>query len=169
MYKIYFLFNDFGKVNEFKKYLNRLNYFRSMSKKVYFCKYFDLCKGNLKVIWKFIGILIKRKIKGQIILLRIVRNNKIYINNDDIVDQFNKYFVNVGLYLVSKIVNSNVNFIYYILFFLISSFVMFIVIEIQVFFLFEILDVNKLLIDIFNKFIKLVVGLLLVFFIKIYN
>lgn len=140
-----------------------------MSKKVYFCKYFDLCKGNLKVIWKFIGILIKRKIKGQIILLRIVRNNKIYINNDDIVDQFNKYFVNVGLYLVSKIVNSNVNFIYYILFFLISSFVMFIVIEIQVFFLFEILDVNKLLIDIFNKFIKLVVGLLLVFFIKIYN
>lgn len=70
-----------------------------------------MCKSNLKVIWKLIGILIKRKIKSQIIFQKIVRNNKIYISIEDIVDQFNKYFINVGLNLVSKIDKSNDNFI----------------------------------------------------------
>ena len=40
---------------------NRLNYLKSISKRAYFCKDFDLCKGNLKATWKLIGTLIKRK------------------------------------------------------------------------------------------------------------
>ena len=57
-----------------------------------------MCKSNLKATWKLIGTLIKRKTKSQTTPLRIARNNKIYTNNDDIADQFNKHFINVGLY-----------------------------------------------------------------------
>ena len=76
MYKTHFLSKDPAKVNEFKKYSNRLNYLKSISKKAYFCKHFDLCKGNLKATWKLIGTLIKGKTKGQTTPLRIVWNNK---------------------------------------------------------------------------------------------
>ena len=58
------LSKDPAKVNEFKKYSNRLNYLKSTSKKAYFCTHFDLCKGNLNAAcaWKLIAILI---IKGS--------------------------------------------------------------------------------------------------------
>ena len=86
--------SDPSKVCEFKKYINsnRLNYLKNISKKTYFCKHFDLCKGNIKATWKVIGTWIKRKTKGQTALLRIVRNNKAYTNNADIANQFNKHF-----------------------------------------------------------------------------
>ena len=120
-------------------------------------------------LWKLIGTLIKRKTKGQTTPLRIVRNNKTYINNDDIADQFNKHFVNVGPYLASKIANSNVNPTHYISFSPTSSFVMSTVTETQVSSLFETLDANKSSIDIPNKLIKLAAGPLSVPFTKIYN
>ena len=53
--------------------------------------------------------LIKRKTKSQTTPLRIARNNKIYTNNEDIADQFNKHFTNVGPNLASKIDKSNDN------------------------------------------------------------
>ena len=40
--------------------------------------------------------LIKRKTKSQTTPPRIARNNKIFTNNEDIADQFNKHFINVG-------------------------------------------------------------------------
>ena len=169
MYKTHFLSKDPVKVNEFKKYSNRLNYLKSISKKAYFCKHFDLCKGNLKATWKLIGTLIKRKTKGQTTPLRIVRNNKTYTNNDDIADQFNKHFINVGPYLASKIANSSVNPTRYISFSPSSSFAMSTVTETQVSSLFKALDVNKSSIDIPNKLLKLAAEPLSVPFTKIYN
>ena len=70
-----------------------------------------MCKSNLKSTWKLIGTLIKRKTKSQTTPLRIARNNKIpvYTNNEDIADQFNKHFINVGPNLASKIDTSNEN------------------------------------------------------------
>ena len=65
MYKTHFFSKAPAKVNKFKKYSNRLNRLKSMSKKAYFCKHFDLCKDNLKATWKLVGTLIKRKTKGQ--------------------------------------------------------------------------------------------------------
>ena len=169
MYKTHFLSKDPVKVNEFKKYSNRLNYLKSISKKAYFCKHFDLCKGNLKATWKLIGTLIKRKTKGQTTPLRIVRNKKTYTNNDDIADQFNKHFINVGPYLAGKIANSSVNPTRYISFSPSSSFAMSTVTETQVSSLFKALDVNKSSIDIPNKLIKLAAEPLSVPFTKIYN
>ena len=68
-----------------------------------------MCKSNLKATWKLIGTLIKRKTKRQTTPLRIARNIKIYTNNDDIADQFNKHFITVGPNLASKIDKSNEN------------------------------------------------------------
>ena len=143
MYKTHFLSAVPSKVCEIKQYSNRLNYPKNTSKKAYFGKHFDLCKGNLKATWKLIGTLIKRKTKGQTAPLRIVRNNKTYTNNTDIADQFNKHFINVGPLLASNIVNSNENPTQYITSSPTNSFVMSSVTETQVSTLFKTLDANK--------------------------
>ena len=91
MYTTYFLSHDPIKIVESKKYSNKLNQNKNISKKTYFCMHFEMCKSNLKATWKLIGTLIKRKTESQSIPLRIDRNNKIYTNNEDIADQFNKH------------------------------------------------------------------------------
>ena len=103
MYKTHFLSRDPSKVCEFKKYSNRLNYLKNISKKTNFCKHFDLCEGNLKATWKLIGTLIKRKTKAQSTPLRIVRINKAYTNNADIADQFNKHFIILAHFWPAKL------------------------------------------------------------------
>ena len=65
---------------------------------------------------------------------------KIYTNNEDIADQFNKHFINVGPNLASKIDKGNENPTQYISSSSINSFVMENVTEAQVFNLFKNLD-----------------------------
>ena len=126
-----------------------------------------MCKSNLKATWKLIGTLIKRKTKSQT-TLRIARNNKIYTNNDDIADQFNKHFINVDPNLASKIDKSNENPTQYISS-SINSFVMENVTEAQVSNLFKNPDTNKSSIGIPNKLIKIAAEPLSVPFTQIYN
>ena len=113
--------------------------------------------------------LIKRKTKSQTTPLRIARNNKIYTNNEDIADQFNKNFINVSPNLASKIDKSIENPTQYISSSLINSFVMENVTEAQVSNLFKNLDTNKSSIDIPNKLIKIAAEPLSVPFTQIYN
>ena len=169
MYKTHFLSNDPAKIAEFKKYSNNLNQLKNISKKTYFCRHFDMCKSNLKATWKLIGTLIKRKTKSQTTPLRIARNNKIYTTNDDIADQFNKHFINVGPNLASKIDKSNENPTQYISSSSINSFVMENVTEAQVSNLFKNPDTNKSSIGIPNKLIKIAAEPLSVPFTQIYN
>ena len=61
MYTTYLLSHDPIKIAEFKKYSNKLNQNKIISKKTYFCTHFEMCKSNLKATWKLIGTLIKRK------------------------------------------------------------------------------------------------------------
>ena len=56
-----------------------------------------------------IGTLIKRKPTGCITPSRIVGNNKIFTYKADICEQFNQYFINVGLELASTIPQNNEN------------------------------------------------------------
>ena len=158
MYTTYFLSHDPIKIVESKKYSNKLNQNKNISKKTYFCMHFEMCKSNLKATWKLIGTLIKRKTESQSIPLRIDRNNKIYTNNEDIADQFNKHVINVGPNLASKIDKSNENPTQYISSSSINSFVMENVSEDQVSNLFKNLDANKssiIIIGIPNKLIKI--------------
>ena len=171
MFKIHYLLNNPVKIREFKNYSNRLNHLKNISKKAYFCKKIDLSKNNLKAAWKIIGSPIKRKTKGQNTPQRIVRNNRTYTCNDDIANQFNKHFVNVGPSLASKIEDCHDNPTQYILSSPFNSFVMSTVTETQVLNLFMSLDKSKSSIDIhvLNNLIKLAAEPLSAPFTKIYN
>ena len=50
IYKVHLLYNNSDKVSEYKKFANKLNWLKNMSKKTYLSQYFDpcLCKKNLK-------------------------------------------------------------------------------------------------------------------------
>ena len=151
MYTTYFLSHDPIKIVELKKYSNKLNQNKNISKKTYFCMHFEMCKSNLKATWKLIGTLIKRKTESQSIPLRIDRNKQdIYTNNEDIADQFNKH----GPNLASKIDKSNENPTQYISSSSVNSFVVENVTEAQVSNLFKNLDANKSSIGIPNTLIK---------------
>ena len=165
MYTTHFLSNDPVKIAEFKKYSNKLNQLKNISKKTYFCRHFEMCQSNLKATWKLIDTLIKRKTKSQTIPLRITRNT----NNEDIADQFNKHIIIVGPNLASKINKSNENPTQYISSSSINSFVMENVLEDQVSNLFKNLDTNKSSIGIPNKLIKIAAEPLSVPFTQIYD
>ena len=66
MYRTHFLSNNLPppqKKAEYKKYSKKLNHLKTVSKKVYYCKQFNLHRNNLKATWKLIGTLIKWKTK----------------------------------------------------------------------------------------------------------
>jgi hypothetical protein len=98
-----------AKVNQYKKYSNKLNKIKLDSKNIYYNKEFETYKHNLKATWKLIGELIKRKSKGQQCPTRIMRNDKIFTTKYDISNQFNEHFVNVGPKLAESIDSTNVN------------------------------------------------------------
>ena len=83
--------------------LNNLNKLR---KNEYFVSRFEAYKGNLKMTWKLIGNLISRKTKGQAFPTRLDYNGNIYTSENDISDQFNTYFSNVGPDLASRIIET---------------------------------------------------------------
>ena len=97
MYRTYFLSNNPVKIAEYKKnMLTNLIILKTVSKRVYYCKQFNLQRNNLKVTWKLIGSLIKRKTKGQMSPSRSIMTNKTFTNKLDIAEQFNKSFISVG-------------------------------------------------------------------------
>jgi len=105
MYKSHFLSNDPNKKIEYKRYANILNNLKNKSKTDYYKQQFSKSKDNLKFTWKIIGQLIQRKTKGQALPTRISVNDKVYVKEADIAEEFNKFFVNIGPSLADKIKN----------------------------------------------------------------
>ena len=167
MYRTHFLSNNPAKIAEYKKYANRLNHLKTVSKKVYYCKQFNLHRNNLKATWKLIGTLIKRKTKGQTSPSRIIMHNK--TNKLDIAEQFNKYFISVGPSLASTIDHYDDEPSKYINKSPVSSFIMSPVEVTQVSRLFQNLNENKGSLDIPNKLIKIASEPLSIPFTYIYN
>ena len=50
MYTTHFLPNDPVKIAELKKYSNKLNQLKNISKKTYFCRHFEMCQSNKKLL-----------------------------------------------------------------------------------------------------------------------
>ena len=124
---------------------------KTVSKKVYYCKLFNLHRNNLKATWKLIGTLIKRKTKGQASLSRIIMNNKTFTNKLDIAEQFNKYFISIGPSLASTIDHYDEEPTKYINKSTVSSFITSPVETTQVCRLFQNLNENKTSLDIPHK------------------
>ena len=169
MYRTHFLSNNPVKTAEYKKYANKLNHVKTVSKRVYYCKQFNLHRNNLKVTWKLIGTLIKRNTKGQMSPSRIIMNNKTFTNKLDIAEQFNKYFISVGPSLASTIDDYDEVPTKYINKSPVSSFIMSPVEATQVCRLFQNLNENKTSLDIPNKLIKIASEPLSIPFAYIYN
>ena len=169
MYRTHFLSNNPVKTAEYKKYANKLNHLKTVSKRVYYCKQFNLHRNNLKVTWKLIGTLIKRNTKGQMSPSRIIMNNKTFTNKLDIAEQFNKYFISVGPSLASTIDDYDEVPTKYINKSPVSSFIMSPVEATQVCRLFQNLNENKTSLDIPNKLIKIASEPLSIPFAYIYN
>ena len=169
MYRTHFHSNNIEKVNQYKRYSNKLNKVKLESKNYYYNTQFAKCKNNLKATWKLIGSIIKRKTKGQIHPTKITINNKIYTAKQDIVNQLNQYFVNVGPNLANSITTSSLQPISYINNVAIPSFFMSPITETQVLNLFLGLDSNKVSIDIPNNMIKIAAYELSPIFTNIFN
>ena len=103
MYRKHFLSNNPVKTAEYEKYITKLNHLKTVRRKVYHCKQFNLHRNNLKATCKLIGTLIKRKTKGQTSPSRIIMNNKTFNNKSDNAEQFNYYFISVGPSLATTI------------------------------------------------------------------
>jgi hypothetical protein len=112
-YRTHFHSNNIEKVNQYKRYSNKLNKIREQKLLLYNTQ-FAKCKNNLKATWKLIGSIIKRKTKRQIRPTKITINNKIYTSKQDVANQLNLYFVNVGPNLANSIMTSNLQPISYI-------------------------------------------------------
>ena len=55
MYRTHFFSNNPAKIAEYKKYADKLNHLKTISRKVYYCKQFNLHRNNLKATWKLIS------------------------------------------------------------------------------------------------------------------
>ena len=96
MFKTHFLSHDQVKVNFFKKYNNKLNKIKELAKRTYFSTQFYLSKEDIKMTWKLIGMIINRKKKSNIIIPKLLHNNRCYTDKQSICEQLNTYFINVG-------------------------------------------------------------------------
>ena len=114
MYRTHFLSNDIQKAEQYKRYANKLNKLKALSKKQYYEKRFEKYKNNLKNTWKLIGTIIKRENKGQSCITKIIRNNKTYYDTTDIANQLNKHFTSVGPNLAKTIESTNEDPCHYI-------------------------------------------------------
>ena len=66
MYHTHFFSNDCIKVKQYKKYSNKLNKIKLISKRNYYNTHFTKCENNLKATWELIGTSIQRKSKSKI-------------------------------------------------------------------------------------------------------
>ena len=96
MFKTHFLSHDQVKVNFFKKYSNKLSKIKELAKQTYFSTQFYLNKEDIKMTWKLIGMIINRKKKSNIIIPKLLHNNRCYTDKQSICEQLNTYFINVG-------------------------------------------------------------------------
>jgi hypothetical protein len=88
---------------KYKKYSNLLNNIIKNRKKVHITMQFETNKDNLKKTWKIISHIIKRKTKSQTVPSRLIINDNIYTDKQDIANQFNIFFSNIGSELAGKI------------------------------------------------------------------
>ena len=157
LYKSNFFSKDPEKVQKYKQYSNLLNQLKTKSKNDYYNQHFQLYQSNLKETWKLIGTLIKRKTKGQPNSpTRLMINNKHYTKPNDVAEQFNHHFINVGPNLATMIdsTDDDSDPLKYISNSPTDSFFFSPIDENYIAYLFSNLDIRKDSLDIPNKLIK---------------
>ena len=110
LYKHYIKNPTEVKLQKFKTYKNKLNMLIRKSKRMYYFTKFEKSKNNMRETWKEINYIIgKGKKQSSQCKFRDDSGNVI-TDPQNIADQFNNFFVNVGPKLASDIQNSGKNY-----------------------------------------------------------
>ena len=109
LYKIYIRTPTNSNLNEYKKYRNLLTNIIRTSRKSYYTNKLKTVKSNTKSTWAIINDILGKK-NTSVTNKKFIINGTETTNNNDIAENFNSYFVNVGSNLASRINNDNANF-----------------------------------------------------------
>ena len=114
--KLFKRFKRSGKLEheeQYKSYRNRLNKILSNAQRAYYEKILEENKGNLRKSWQILKDIINRK-KQSKTCTRFLVDNSITTDKDKIAQGFNKFYINVGPNLASKIPKDNRSPTFYI-------------------------------------------------------
>ena len=103
-----FLSNDLTKVKAYNTYNNKLYKIKFQAKKQYFYDQFSINKGNMKLTWKLLDILVTRKQRKRTVTSNLLYNNHCFNGQVNICSKLNKYFVNDGSKLASELPKTNI-------------------------------------------------------------
>ncbi len=105
LYRMFIVTSTIKAENEYNIYINKLRSIIRSSKNDYYNKLLDKHKNNIQTTWKVLNSIIKNN-TGKIDYPNyFVNDDKLSINKmNDIVNEFNEYFVNIGSNLAKVIV-----------------------------------------------------------------
>lgn len=109
MYYTHFLSKDQAKKTKYKQYNNLLTKLENIAKQDYYIKYFQNCQYNMKTTWRLIVTLSKRKTKALLSPAKLIINDIVYTSKQDMANQFNNYFVNIGPDLAGSMILQSIS------------------------------------------------------------
>ena len=95
-YRTHFLNGDSTDKCFHKKYANKLTRVKTLSTKMYFNNAVDERKNKPKELWKFINSVIPHNI-ARIHPPKLIKDGKALENPEEISEEFNNYFLEIGL------------------------------------------------------------------------
>ena len=90
--------------SRYKNYKNKLTKILRIEKKNYYRQKREECKANTSETWKILNTIIgKRKSEAKYSNEFIVDNDRVTLDNEEIANHFNNFFVNIGTILSNSI------------------------------------------------------------------
>ena len=90
--------------SRYKNYKNKLTKILRIEKKNYYRQKLEECKANASETWKILNTIIgKRKSEAKYSNEFIVDNDRVTLDNEEIANHFNNFFVNIGTILYNSI------------------------------------------------------------------
>ena len=102
LYKTYCKYKSDDNKTRYIKYKNKLKSLLRKAEKDFYCNKFNKISGNIRQTWSLINSLLNKKGSTALNDNFIIEGIKVE-NKEEIAEQFNKYFVNIGSGLASKI------------------------------------------------------------------
>ena len=100
--------------NNYKTCRNKFNNMKRIAKKSYYKSKFQESQGNIRQTWKLINEITNKNKPSSELPDNFMKDDNIITDPNEIANNFNDYFVNVGPKLADKIPPSNVNFSSYL-------------------------------------------------------
>lgn len=101
-------------INKYKTYLRTFNVIKRAAKKLYYNNIIYQFKNNIKKTWSVLNTLMMRKKSRPTLPSFFNIDNKKIVDSNQIANEFNSYFVNVGKHLFDQIPQSTKHFSNYI-------------------------------------------------------